>query len=222
MASDLGGYFTDQNGLHYIVQDGGNVVVEQNKQESLKRVGREYEKIVSPHVKAYLDHGSSPVDAQYEYEIVLNTSKDSLKTFLNDKTYEVLMKNSGVHSIYHKKTGITAYAIFDSQSNLEGPILAVDTPVLAMFKKPGKYAVLSIANPDIQLEPWNHNMSRMPDKIVNTASKGSVVSITLKGEWYEADAVHDVQSVEHSNGNTILKIYSKDGKSVDVPLKKRK
>lgn len=217
-----GGYFTDQNGLHYIIEDSGNVIIEQKEQESLKRVGSDYEKTVSPHVKAYINHGSSPVDRHYEYEIILNTPKDSLQTFLNNKSYEVLMKNSGVHSIHHKRTGITAYAIFDAKSNLKGPIQAVDTPILAMFKKSEKHAVLSIANPDIQLDIWNHNMSRMPNEIVNAPSKGSVISVTVKGEWYSMNAIHDILSIEHSNFNTILKIYCKNGKSVDIPLQKRK
>jgi len=217
-----GGYFTDQNGLHYIIDDSQDIIIEQNEQHSLKRNGQKYEKIISPHVKAYLNHGSAPKDAQYDYQIILNTSKDGMKPFLENKTYEVLTKNAEVHSIYHKGTGISAYAIFSSQKNLQkGPILATDTPILAMFKEPGEYSVLTVANPDIQLESWNHNMSRMPDNIVNGSSKGSIVTITLKGLWYSAKAVHDLQSLTHQNGNSVLKIYCKDGKSVNIPLQRR-
>lgn len=216
------GYFTDQNGIHYLIHGGSDIVIEQHEQQSLRRRNRVYEPVVSPHTKAYLDHGHSPVGAAYEYQIVLNTPASALQPLLQEKSYEVLRKDADIHSIYHKGTGITGYAFFTPQTNLKaGPVRAVDTPVLAMFKEPGSYAVLTVANPDLQLTPWNHNMSRMPDEIVNSASKGGLVRITLDGEWHAAAAVHDVLSVEQANGSTTITLYCKDGKSVDIPLKKR-
>ena len=55
-----GGYFTDQNGIQYIIRDNGDVVLEQGPQKSLKRVKKDYVSTNEPHTKAYLNHGKSP------------------------------------------------------------------------------------------------------------------------------------------------------------------
>ncbi|RAV28937.1 chondroitinase family polysaccharide lyase [Sinomicrobium soli] len=216
------GYITDQNNIHYIIRNGGNIHMEQAAQECLVRDGKNYKKVVVPQVRAYLDHGASPAGGQYEYQILLNTSKNALKPFVTHKSYKVLEKNNDVHSIYHKQSGITAYAVFTPRATLgEGPVVAVDIPALVMFREPGKYSLLTVTDPDIRLKPWNHNMSRMPDEIVNGAGKGSLLTITLKGEWYEAGNAPGLKSLAHSGGHTVLEVFCKDGKSVDIPLKKR-
>lgn len=215
------GYFTDQNGLQYIVRGGQNIVIEQNEQSSFKLEKDVYQKVSSPHVKAYLDHGTAPDHKGYEYEILLNTSNNDMAPYLKTATYDVLQKNTDAHIIYHHNTGITAYAIFTAKKQLKGSVIETDTPLLAMFKEPGDYSVLTIANPDLKQEIWKYNMSRMPEDIVNARSKGTVVALTLKGEWYAAKSVDELQLLTHQNGNTLLKIYCKDGKSIDIPLQKR-
>ncbi|MBC9797747.1 chondroitinase family polysaccharide lyase [Sinomicrobium weinanense] len=216
------GYITDQNGIHYIVRNGGDVHIEQTALESLVRDGKIYKKVTVPSIKVYLDHGMSPAGGEYEYQIVLNTSKKALEPFVTHKSYKVLEKNREIHSIYHQKSGITAYAVFTPRSGLKkGPVMAVDTPTLMMFREPGEYAVLTVADPDIKLKPWNHNMSRMPDEIVNGTGEGSLLTITLKGTWYEAGTSPALKSLRHLGGNTVLEVFCKDGRSVDIPLKKR-
>ena len=215
------GYFTDQNGIHYILGDTNDIRLEQNIQKSLKRVGKKYESIEVPHVKAYLDHGIAPRGKGYEYQILLNSSNEVVKQFVDKKSYKVLSKNIQVHSIYHKNSGITAYAIFDNKASLQGPILYTDTPILAMFKKPGAYSVLTIANPDLNLPKWNHNMSLMPEEIVNGNSKGGVVTVSLKGIWYPAKNNNALQNSIHKDGNTVLEVFCKEGKSIDISLQQR-
>jgi len=218
-----GGYYTDQNGLHYIVRNKGLVNLEQTNQKSLRRVKSNYEKIVAPHIKAYLNHGTSPKDAEYEYQILLNTSEELAKDYADSKSYEVWAKNSDLHSIYHSKTGIEASAIFTANKNLErGTIINSNTPILVMFKKGAEgVSLLTIADPDLKLKNWHHNMSRMPHDITNGRSEGSVVTLTLNGEWFAAKEINEVMSVNIKDGNTVVKIYCKDGKSIDIPLQKR-
>ena len=217
-----GGYFTDQNGIQYLVRNNGNITLEQGEQKSLRKVKQKYEATNVPHVKAYLNHGKSPKNGGYEYQILLNTSNDHAKGFVKTKSYEVWQKDEDLHSIYHPKTGTEASAIFTANKRLnKGQILKSDTPILAMFKKPGKYAVLTIADPDLKLKKWNHNMSRMPSDITHGASEGSVVIVILKEQWHEAGAVDDVISVRQIDGNTEIKVFCKDGKSIDIPLQKR-
>jgi chondroitin-sulfate-ABC endolyase/exolyase len=213
-----GGYFTDQNGIHYLLQDGSKIILEQNPQKSLKKVGAKYEKTAIPHVKAYLDHGSAPKEEEYEYQILFETPKESVAEYVNAKSYAILSKNENVHSIYHQKSKTTAYAIFSVKAELQGPLLQTDTPILAMFKENKKYSIFTIANPDLQMVSWNHNMSRMPDEVVNGVGKGSIVKVTLKGLWAPAKYIHELQSIQYIGSNTMLEIYCKEGKSIDIPL----
>ncbi|PTQ93979.1 chondroitin-sulfate-ABC endolyase/exolyase [Mucilaginibacter yixingensis] len=216
-----GGYLTDQNGVHYIFGKDQKVRLMQGEQSSFKLEKSNYQPISSPHVKAYIDHGAAPQKQGYEYELLLNTPADQVAPYLAKKSYEVYEKDADAHIIYHPASGITAYAVFTANKVLKGPVVKTDVPLLAMFKKEDNNAVLTIANPDLNLEKWGHNMSRMPENITNAVSKGSFVTVTVKGEWYPAQYVADVQSITHVNGNSLIKVYCKDGKSIDIPLQVR-
>tara|TARA_R110001592_G_scaffold363328_1_gene684162 strand:+ start:31148 stop:34327 length:3180 start_codon:yes stop_codon:yes gene_type:complete len=216
------GYFTDQNGIQYIIRDKGEVILEQGPQKSLMRVKRKYVPTNESHVKAYLNHGKSPKNGEYEYQILFNTSKEEASKLVASKSYEVWQKNKDLHSIYHPKTGTEGYAIFNINSKIDkGHIVKVDTPILAMFKKENESATLTIADPDLKLKKYNHNMSRMPDEITNSTSEGSVVTITLKEEWYAAGAIDELISIRKKDNQTTIQVYCKDGKSIDINLQKR-
>lgn len=212
-----GGYFTDQNGLHYIVPDGQKIVFQQAPQASYKNEKAKFEKSNETYLKSWIDHGSSPKDEGYEYEILVNTPTDKVLDYLKPR-YEILQKDASAHIIEHKNTGITAYAVFDAKKSLKGPLSSTDTPIMAMFKVKEVASILTIADPDFHQEKWNHNMSLMPEAIKNAPNKASIVTLTLKGEWFLAAKTDELLELFHQNGNTTLKIFCKDGKSIDIPL----
>lgn len=213
------GVISDGNGIHYIMGEGSDIILEQGPQKALKRTGRTHAIITTVHTKAYINHGKAPENAGYEYQILVNTPLDDVENFNQNRSYEVLIKNTDVHHIFHRPTSTSAYAIFSAEANLkDGPLVKTDTPILAMFKETNKHATLTIADPDLRLPVWNHNMSRMPEQIVNGRSSGHIATITLKGKWFVAKEVFEVQSIHQEGNTTILKVYCKDGKSVDIPL----
>ena len=131
-------------------------------------------------------------------------------------------KNNDLHSIYHPETGTEAYAIFTANKILnKGHIIKADTPIMAMFKKHNENAMLTVANPDLKLKAFNHNMSRMPDEITHGASEGSVVNVSIKGEWFAAGSSDSVMSIHQDNGQTMIQVFCKDGLSVSISLQKR-
>lgn len=227
-----GGWFTDQNGLQYIIPKGQHIVWGEENQTSFRarNVGDRkqikqnvpYQKIEAVYTKAYFDHGKAPKNQGYEYEILLNTKADAVKSYLQNKTYEVLQKNSAAHIIRHKATGITAYVIFESNTALTGVLQSTTAPLLAMAKEEKDSSLmLTVADPDIKQSKWNHNMSRMPDSVNNAWNKASVVTLTLKGEWYPARHIAQLISNEVKSGNTAIRVYCRDGESIDVPLQYR-
>lgn len=229
-----GAWFTDQNGLQYIIPKGQELVWGMGRQTAYRaeNVGDQkkikldtdgpYQQIEATYTKAYFDHGKAPKNKGYEYQILLNTKADAVKPYLQQKTYQVLQKNSTAHIISHKGAGITAYTIFESGTLLPGILQSTDAALLAMVKEgKDKSLLLTIADPDIKQPKWNHNMSNMPDSITNAWNKGGMVTLTLKGEWYPAGRIVQMVSSEVKNGNTIISLFCRDGESIDIPLQYR-
>jgi len=223
-----GGYFTDQNGLQYIIPKGNQLVLQQAVQSSynveadeFNKEKRGYKKAETPYLKAWLTHGSKPQNKSYQYQVLLHTPADKIQSYLTTPTYEVLQKDATAHIIQHKASGIIAYAIFEPNKPLKGILINADAPIMAMFTAQKSCSLLTVANPDLHLPKWNHNMSRMPDEITNGASKGSIVTLTLKGKWYQAKNVPELLEISYKNDNSIIKVYTKDGKSLDIPLQHR-
>jgi len=216
-----GGYLTDQNGLHYIVPKGNNMVVQQAQQSVYQSVKGAYQKVEAPYLKAWLDHGKQPKDKGYEYEILLNTPTNDVQQYLKRKTYEVWRKDATAHIVHHIGTGITAYAMFTAANDLKGPIAKTDAPLMAMFSEKNGRALLTIANPDLQMPKWNHNMSVMPDEIVNGDTKGQIISVTINGLWYPTQQLTTILGYEHKNGKTIIQFFTKYGTSINLPLQHR-
>lgn len=215
-----GGYFTDHNGVHYIIPKGQAIKYQQATQSSYQWKAGDYSPVEGRFVKAWIDHGTQPSDKGYEYEVLLNT-KDP-ENYVKQKTYNVLQKNSTAHIIQHKATGITAFAIFDPGGVInDGPLVETDAPLLAQFRQSADALLLTIAAPDIGQTKWNHNMSHMPDSITNAWAQGRAVTFTIKGEWFAAGNIPLLLSSVVKKGNTVLSVFCKDGESIDLPLQKR-
>ncbi|MFT4094616.1 MAG: chondroitinase family polysaccharide lyase [Niabella sp.] len=215
------GYFTDQNGFHYIVPGAQNIEITKAMQTSYRLVKGEYEKVSAEYIKTCISHGRQPQNKGYEYEILMNTKPQEVSSYINNKSYTILRKDNMAHIIQHKPSGITAYAIYRANMPLQGVLLNVNVPLLAMIKEEKNGMLLTIANPDIIQARWNHNMSHMPDSITNAWSGASVVTLTLKGEWYLAKYTSRLGKITVDKGNTTLSVFCRDGESVDLPLQHR-
>ncbi|MGE9313079.1 chondroitinase family polysaccharide lyase [Niabella sp. CJ426] len=215
-----GGYFTDQNGLQYIIPKGQTINWVLAKQQSYQWKNASYSPVEGAYLKAWLDHGTHPAGVGYEYIILLHNQQP--ERYIQSKTYQILQKDQIAHSIRHIAAGITAYAVFEPNIALKGGLLLKsDAPVLAQFKETNTRLQLTVACPDIGQARWNHNMSHMPDSITNAWAKGKVITLTVKGEWYATQQIPTLVSSMVKNGHTILSIFCKDGESIDLPLQHR-
>lgn len=219
-----GGVFTDVQGIHYVIPEAYNVILEQKNQASLQKTGGGmYQPITAPHVKAWLNHGKQPKSEGYEYLVLMDESVNTAMTRKNNKGYEVLQRNASAHIVKHHASNACAYAIFDADAPVDKGLVAfVDTPVMLYIQQEQHNASLTVTNPDLKLKKWNHNMSVMPTDIVHEWSQGSIVTISLKGHWKPAAYTYELVSYEYAEGQTLFKIYCKDGKSIDLPLREQK
>jgi chondroitin-sulfate-ABC endolyase/exolyase len=169
-----------------------------------------------------VDHGVNPQNQGYEYLVMMDASQKEAQNRANTKAYKVLEKDATAHIVKHDKTNMTGFAIFNpAQYKSQGLVKQVDTPVMLMLKEDGHNLDLTVANPDLKLAKWNHNMSLMPAHILQTEAKGEIVTVILDGNWKPAKYLNELLSVEYSDEQTTLKFFTKDGKSLDLPLRKK-
>ena len=210
-----GAILKDPQGISYLIPKGNKIVVDKSVQNSLKKEKNgKYTPIEAPHVKAYINHGPAPKEQGYEYLISMD------KNAAIAKNYEVLQKNNDAHIV--KMADTTAYALFKTSEKIgHGPLISTDVPVQAMIQEGVDTLNLSMANPDLMLAKWNHNMSFMPNDINQAPAGNSLVSLTLKGEWKLAQEHADVRYIGHDEGTTLIKIFCEHGLGRDIKLKRK-
>ena len=211
-----GGVFTDPQGNQYIVPPGQSVVLEQSEQSSLvpRRIaasaaggsGPAHLPVSAPHVKAWLDHGPSPDNGAYEYQILIQGEPGTASTLAATRSYRVHRRDDEAHVVEHLDRNLTAYAVFTPQNGLPGAVEAVDTPLLLIAGESGDELRLSVADPDLRLGVWPRNMSRMPDATRNQPAGSHVAEIRLSGHWMLREPHPDVVAVAAHPGQTAVGI----------------
>ena len=190
-----GGVLRDIPGNAYFIPKGQNVRVLQSMQESFKR-GKKEELVASDgsNFRAWIDHGKAPSGGSYEYLIAVKPDEAQVKRLAGKLPFTVLQKNKAAHIIQCPEKGLTAYAMFEPAQTLpEGLINSVDTPLLAMVEAQKDTVKLAVADPDLRLKKWGHNMSFMPKEIENAEGLAHTASITLNGKWELATPVEGVK-----------------------------
>lgn len=216
-----GGMFSDPQGNYYIVPQDYTVKLIQDKQVALvpsrnkkqdkKQGGKLYIEHSSDHIKAYIDHGKNPKQQSYEYLILPQAKPSKAAKKLAEKGYQVIQQNDNAHIIHHQSSDIVAYALFNGGATAYGPLQSTNTPIMAMVKVSQNKLSLSVVDPDLRLKKWNHNMSFMPEDIVQGKAGEHVATLSLSGLWAIDELSKDIKSIVHKNGNTLLKIRLDNG-----------
>ncbi|MBI9020279.1 MAG: hypothetical protein JEZ10_03360, partial [Verrucomicrobia bacterium] len=171
------GVIRDVNGNVYVVPDGQNVKVLKSEQDSYRRSRSDLVSCSGPNVRAWIDHGAAPAGAAYEYMVAVNSTEAVPMVPFN-----VLQKDSTAHIIQNSQ--VTAFAVFEpARFKGEGVVSSLDTPLLLMTEEQEDTLKLGIADPDLRLKKWGHNMSFMPGDIVHAEGLAHTAKITLAGRW---------------------------------------
>ena len=150
--------------------------------------------------------------------------KQNAKQTAPNVPFEVLQKDSVAHVIGHINPlrPITAYAVFEPENfKGVGVVSAVDTPLLLMAGQNDVALKLAVADPDLRLEKWGHNMSFMPREIVHAEGKAHTATITLEGEWKLSKKVDGVKA-KTKRGKTIVHVELQHGLSRELLFAERK
>ena len=100
-----------------------------------------------------------------------------------------------------------------------GVVATVDTPLLLITEQAGDTLDLAVADPDLRLEKWGHNMSFMPREIVHAEGQPHTASITLSGDWKLDKPVEGVELLPMI-GKTQLKVTLQHGLTKELLLTK--
>ncbi|ARZ02387.1 chondroitin ABC lyase [Yersinia ruckeri] len=160
---------------------------------------------------AWLDHGTQPQNAQYEYLMVLDATPERMQQLAADyrtgkKLYEVLRKDDIAHIVRDNVTKTTGYTAFSAVTPDSGVVKHIAQPAIVMTQ-PQNDGQLKISGvtPDL-------NMTR------TTVATPLSIAVTLKGQWQVTQNNPHV-SVKRVGENTELAFSSYFGMPQEVTVK---
>lgn len=190
-----GDWIIDGHGTGYLITDESKVhVVRQHQVSKHDQTRAETEGDFSV---AWIDHGTSPSNAEYEYLMVLDADKHKMHRLAsaliegNQKPFNVIKKDKNSHIIQDVETGVVAYTSFTA-ATFDGQLVSsVSNPSIIMTKiDENNNLVISGTTPDL-------NMTRY------TEAKPIKFSATIKGIW-EPVQTNEKVSISHSGSQTTL------------------
>lgn len=158
---------------------------------------------------AWIDHGSAPENADYEYMIEIQPDEQDLKRALANDTYEVMLRNDSIHAVRDLQTGIMAYAAFESVRLPDDKLfLHIPAETMVMCKENDGAIQISVCDPNLNISAKTYT-TKEPSRII-------VKHILLKGIW-NADVKGKV-ATEYQGGNTLLTVVCQHGQPVEFRL----
>lgn len=193
---------------HYFVK--GNVEVQIARQDSRHEKTRAITH--GTFSSAWINHGKSPQDAEYEYMVLIQPNPDELNLARNKQTYQIVQKDHTAHVVFDEETGITAYAVFEDYTPLSDKLLLrIPAETMVMQKKAGKNHILfSICDPNLHIAEKSFTTKE--------ASQPVEKKLLLKGKWEMVNSCEKF-SLSSDGENTLLTVICQHGQPVEFTLK---
>ena len=167
---------------------------------------------------AWIDHGSAPRDAGYEYAVLPQTTSERLRQFVEQPPYRVLQRDATAHMVEHPERGTIAAAVFAVETELaQGPVIRTDTPVTFAAQTVGDRMQLAVAVPDVGL-PRRQNFGFLTGEDVHVRTRPVTVTLLLRGRWATADESGSAHAAKYCDTMTALTITCQNGIESTVTL----
>ncbi len=199
-------WLTDTYSNGYIIPDGAGFFLRKNRQGLKLSNSKDYDGFSAV---AYINHGTAPENAGYEYVIMPQCDSKTLEEAAKTPSYKVLKRDEGAHIV--KVGNVTGYVIYNENEEFSsGSVKKTDTPcIIGETKLSEDEIVINISDPDL----------RMCDFPQGSEGK-HILKLTLSGEW---DAVsNDEIQIEKLSGETVISLGTRDGKETEIKLTLRK
>jgi len=201
------------NGYHVAV--GSEVRLVRKAQVSRRNDSGEWTR--GDFASAWIDHGTAPDDAGYEYAIVLGTDAAAMEAFhraMSDEAtapYRVLRRDDAAHVVHDRATRTTGFALYEAEAvGLDG-VRAVSRPCLLLLRRDDQGLVIAACDPDLGY----------PGSPPRFEEDGPAVALTVEidGAWSPAeDTSEEDVRVARRRGGTAISFRCRDGRSVPARL----
>ena len=218
--------FSDNKGNYYIMKDGrGLRVIKQTQtspSDTKKKTG------TGDFVTAYIDHGTAPHNASYEYMMLVQPAVKEVNRYSKKVPYTVLRNDDAVHAVNDNVTGITAYVCYSAYEQGEDvktalaafekgkdarpalPVSEITSETIVMERALGDgRSVMSICTPDLGITQKGYTTAQESQPLVR--------SVTLDGT-YAVEGTHDNVEVVVSGGKTTVNATCLHGQPVEFIL----
>lgn len=159
---------------------------------------------------AYINHGVSPQNAQYEYMVLVQPTPKELKAVRRKAPYRILHKDDTAHVVADNQTGITAYAAFEAYSPAKDEIfLSIPAETMVMQKQAGSKLLLSVCDPNLNISEKTYT-AKEPSRPIEK-------KLILKGKW-RSTAPNNKITVHSNQTETVLIVTCQHGQPVEFTL----
>lgn len=203
---------SDVNANYYRISERNRVIISGGEQISANNKTKAETR--GNFVTARIDHGKAPVNANYEYMIMLKPTPIERIKWTTDPKYKVLQADKKAHIVFDELSQVTACVSFEPTNPAIGPFKSISEETLLMYKEGDNGTLLlSVCDPSIHL----------PVKVKNSEStyqNGQTVQkqLVLEGR---AELLNPTNAVEisYQNNQTTLTVNCSLGISVEFTLK---
>ncbi len=218
---------TDTKGNTYIIRDASGLTVLKQSQTSpsdtKKKTG------TGDFVTAYIDHGTSPSDASYEYMMLVRPSGKDVTKFSRKLPYTVIRQDAGAHVVNDRLSGITAYVCYEAYDGASSaaafsdlssakdarpclPVSSIDAETIVMERTAEDGSiVMSVCTPDLGITAKGYTTSQPSQPLLRT--------VVLDGEYSLGENDGNI-SLSCSGGKTVLTATCLDGQPVEFHIRK--
>ena len=198
-----------QDGYHnYYLLDGNNVQIQIARQDSRHEKTRA--ETQGTFASAYINHGASPQNAQYEYMVLIQPTPEEVNAACREIPYRILHKDSIAHVVADRQTGITAYAAFETYLPSKDKIfLSIPAETMVMQKQSGHNLLLSVCDPNLNISEKAYT-TKEPSRPIEKR-------LILKGKWKSA-MPHKKVTVHSNQVETTIIVICQHGQPVEFTL----
>ena len=203
-------WLVDAVGNGYYVPEGQEVELRYDRQHSRHaETGRE---TAGDAAVAWIDHGTAPGEAGYEYAVRPGASAAEMETYAAAPDYEVLRRDRDAHIVRFSEAGILALTLFEPAEDIEiGPIRSIARPCLFMSRTEGDRLRVAIAAPDLRLSTEQETGTRSD---LADPSLEAPLRLELAPGWQLAEAPGNVRE----SGPGEIELTCRDGTTYELVL----
>lgn len=218
-------WLLDPFGTGYLVQPGDDLRITRGTQTSANHDGASAP-TTGNFAKVWLDHGTAPTGARYEYAVFPGTTPAAMAAAATahgnaaTKPYQVIQHTTAAHVVKWKATGQIGYAIYSTTAlpaatQTAGLLRSVQRPCLIMTRLgAAREAWVSVVDPDLNFSNLQAAYG-VPD-----ASRARTLDFTVNGAWtLAADNTSTTASIVSSPGTTTtIRVTTQHGFAQHVHL----